>query len=117
VTTPATAPDRATPKPRRDDFLPNIAQRGDALALLQPAVRETACVTTSVITDQLITGQRGLIHQGREGVRAKRKKRKMDEGNGFADTSYLILKLHSVGDQAKHDQASGRTPLRSISEV
>jgi hypothetical protein len=68
----------------------------------------TAGVTTSVITDQLITGQRGLIHQGRERIRAKRK---MDEGNGFTDTPYLILKLHSVGDQAKHDQASGRTPL------
>lgn len=33
--TPATSPDQAPLKLRRDDFLPNIAQRGDGLALLQ----------------------------------------------------------------------------------
>jgi hypothetical protein len=31
---PATAPDRAPLKLRRDDYFPNIAQRGDAVALL-----------------------------------------------------------------------------------
>ena len=32
---PALAPDRAPLKPRRGDFWPNIAQRGDALTLLR----------------------------------------------------------------------------------
>jgi site-specific DNA-methyltransferase (adenine-specific) len=66
--TPATAPGRAPLTLRRDDFLPNVAQRDDALALLQPP--PDSC-TPLVFFDPQFRETLDRLAYGNEGARQK----------------------------------------------